>query len=177
MRKKWMIGLLTGLFAVSSLLPGATVHAEEADEVTQGELALLMVNVLGLYRFLPAAPTEQEAIAVLLINGIAPEDGWDPNKPVVLADLARLIVQALDRAAEVENPEDPQSWMAYLDSIEIPISTVGLALSSLEPLAEPLAGDAFSAAITSDPLKKQMIIDIMYLIPDIPPRPLPVTPD
>ncbi len=198
--------LLVAVLAVAMLSPQAPAQTpqNENEEVRQGELALLLVNVLGLYRFLPAAPSEQEAVAVLLANGIAPANGWELNRPVVLADLAEIIVKSIDRAHEVENPDDPQSWIDLLNSIDVPIDTIGLALNNVEPAPEPISGNVFMSTVTTDPLKKRtffgqpdeidMGADVAYLyserpvtlpeveevvrrVPDVPRRPRPVTPD
>lgn len=203
MKKRTGMALVAAVFVMASLVPQApAVAAQNNDEVRQGELALLLVNVLGLYRFLPAVPTEQEAIAVLLSNRIAPANGWEPNKPVVLADLAEIIVRAVDRAHEVDDPDDPQSWINFLASIGVPIDTIGLALTNVEPLNEPIAGNV--SLVTTDPLRRRAvfgqpdeaetgtdvafmvsqrpislpdIVDVVVRIPDIPTRPRPVTPD
>ncbi len=205
MKNKIGVALMIAAIAAASMLPQSQALAvENNDEVRQGELALLLVNVLGLYRFLPAAPTEQEAISVLLANRIAPANGWEPDKPVVLADLAEVIVKALDRAHEVEDPDDPQSWIDYLTSVGIPIDTVGMALNNVEPIAEPIAGNVFISTASTDPLRRRAvfgqpdeaesgtdvavlpsqrpialpeIVDVVVAIPDVPPRPRPVTPD
>lgn len=202
--KKFVTTCLIALLMATPWVAAPSVYANETDEVRQGELALLLVNVLGLYRFLPASPSEQEAIAVLLANRIAPGDGWEPDRPVVLADLAEIIVKALDLAHEVDDPQNPQSWIDFLAENGIPIDTIGLALTNVEPLPEPIAGNVFVAAVTTDPLKKRAIfgqpdevetgadvallvsqrplgideiIEIITPIPDVPPRPRPVTPD
>ena len=208
MKTKPTVWIMAAVFAVGTILPHAPAWANDAepetDEVTQGELARLLVNVLGLYRFLPAAPTDQEAIAVLIANQIAPADGWDPSRAVVLSDLAQIIVKALDAAHEVADPDDPQSWIDYLAELGVPIDTVGLALTNVEPLAEPIGGNVFASAVTSDPLRKRAIfgqpdevesgadvaimvtqqpvtlpeiIDVIVVLPDIPPPPPFVTPD
>lgn len=161
MKRKLGIGILAAFVACAAMMPAQVAQADQADEVTQGELAVLLVNMLGLFRFLPAAPTEQEAIAVLLANRIAPEDGWRPDQPVLLADLARLIVQSLDRSHEVPDPENPQSWIDFLVGIDVPIDTVGLAVSNLEPLPEPIGGGhIFAAAVSSDPLIRREVIGL-----------------
>lgn len=157
MKKRLGVALMTALCAVALLVPHAPAQEAETDEVRQGELAKLLVNVLGLYRFLPAAPTEQEAIAVLLANRIAPNEGWEPDEPVVLADLAEVIVRAIDATHEIEDPDNPQAWIDYLAEAGVPIDTIGLALTNVEPLPEPIAGNVFVASVTSDPLKKRAV--------------------
>ncbi len=204
MKRKLGIGILAAFVGMAAIMPHHVAYADQPDEVTQGELALLLVNMLGLYRFLPAAPTEQEAIAVLLANRIAPEAGWQPNQPVVLADLARLIVQSLDRSHEVPDPANPQSWIDFLASIDVPIDTIGLSVSQLEPLPEPIGGNVFVASVSSDPLIRREVLgqpdesergtdvaapqtsqrpvtlpqvrEVIRVVPDVPPRPPVPTP-
>lgn len=122
--------------------------------VTQAELAQMLVNVLGLARFLPPSPSGIECIQVLMDNNISPWDGWKPEELVRLNDLARVIVQAMKRQSEVENPDDPQSYIDFLNSIGVSIGTVGEAVDTLEPLAEPVAPHVIQLAATTDPLKK-----------------------
>jgi len=206
MFKKISVVLLAAAITMSSMVVQAQAQDEEsaeADKVRQGELAQLLVNVLGLYRFLPAAPSEQEAIGVLLANQIAPEEGWEPAKEVTRADLARVIVLALDRAAEVEDPDEPESWISFLSNQGVPIDTIGLSLTNLEPLPEPIAGNVFAASITTDPLRKRTVfglpdeletgtdvsfvpsqvltledvVEIIEQVPSVPPRPTSPTPD
>lgn len=204
MKRKLGIGILAAMVALTAIMPSHVAEASDSDAVTQGELALLLVNMLGLYRFLPAAPTEQEAIAVLLANRISPENGWRPDQPVLLADLARLIVQSLDRTADVPDPSNPQSWIDFLVSIDVPIDTIGLAVSQLEPLPEPIGGNVFVAFVSSDPLVRREVLglpdeaergtdvaapqsilrpvtlpqvrEVIRDIPDVPPRPPVPTP-
>lgn len=93
---------------------------EEA-QVTQCELAGLLAQVLGLARFLPPAPSCQQCIVVMMDNSISPVDGWQGDKIVTKADLARVIVQAMKRQAEISDPDDPKAWIDFLKSIGIPL--------------------------------------------------------
>lgn len=124
-----------------------------AGQVTQGELAQLVVRVLGLSRFLPAAPSDQQCFDILLDNRVAPFEGWKSGKVVTKADLARVIVSALKRQNEIENEDDPKEWIDYLKSLGIPIDSVGEAVSYIEPLPEPVASHIVSARV--DPLLKR----------------------
>ena len=90
---------------------------ERAKLVTEGEMAQWLVRVLGLARFLPAAPTDLECFQILMQNNIAPADGWKQDRTVTMGNLARVIVQALGKQAEVQNPEKDESWVNYLKSI------------------------------------------------------------
>ena len=58
-------------------------------------------------------------------NGIAPKDGWKPGSPVVKADLARVIVQAMKKQGDIKHPEDPKEWIDYLKAQGVPLDAVG----------------------------------------------------
>ena len=116
---KRTIGLaFTMLLGVTLLASPAWAQGEgsEGAEVTQLELADILVNVMGLSRFLPGDPTAQERFAALMTNGVVPEGGWKADEVVTKAVLARVVVQAMGRANEVENPKDPASWVAFARS-------------------------------------------------------------
>lgn len=125
---------------------------ERAKLVTDGELAQWLVRVLGLSRFLPAAPTELECFQILMQNNIQPADGWQKDRTVTMGTLARVVVQGLGRQAEVKNPENDASWINFLKEIGIDFGTIGEAVENLEPLPQPVGPEA---VITStDPLGK-----------------------
>jgi hypothetical protein len=126
--------------------------AEQAKLVTEGELAQWLVRVLGLSRFLPAAPTDLECFQLLMQNGIMPKDGWSQDRTVTMGALARVIVLALGKQAEVENPDDDESWVAYLKSAGIDFGTIGEAVENLEPLPQPVGPEAI--VTSTDPLGK-----------------------
>lgn len=119
---------------------------------TEAQYSQWLVQVLALSRFVPATPSPQECFAVLLLNGVSPKNGWNATSVVSRATLARTVVQAMGRQAEVQNPENDASWIDYLKKIGIEISTLGAALDLLEPIDEPLGPGALVA--TTDPLKK-----------------------
>lgn len=133
--------------------PAAEKAEKPAAQVTHCELAQLVVQVLGLSRFLPAAPTCQQCFAILLDNAVSPFEGWIAEKVVTKADLARVIVQSLKKQADIQNPDDPKEWIDYLKSLGVPIDSVGEAVSYLEPLPEPIATHIVSARV--DPLIKR----------------------
>ena len=144
--------VLMALLSVIMAVPGVWA-AEEKEEVTQGELAQILVNVLGLARFLPASPTVYECAEVLAINGIQPKDGWNVEKVLTKADLARVIVLAMKRGDEVKNPENDKSWVDFLASLGVNIDSMSQAADSLRPLAEPVVANVFKGGSQTDPLK------------------------
>ena len=156
-RKVLSLVLVLGIAAMASLAYGQEGGSREATgaQVTQGELANILVNVLGLSRFLPAAPTMQELVTILAYNGIQPESGWEPDAVVTRAVLSRVVVLAMKEGDQVQNPEDPRSWIEYLAASGISIDTIGEAVDNLDPLPEPVAKNVFAVAATTDPLKKR----------------------
>lgn len=149
--KKMLVCVLAGVFVVAGALPvlaqdeaatpaaAASRGEEAAREVTQAELAQLLVKLLGLSRHLPPSPSTFECFAVLVENGISPADGWKADAKLTRGDLARVIVQAMKRQNEVKNPEDPVSWLEFLRAEGISMESVGEATAELKPLAEPIA--------------------------------------
>jgi len=131
----------------------AKAAAPEAGAVTQAQLAQLLVQVLGLSRFLPPNPSDQQCFTVLLENSIVPQNGWEPEKIVTKADLARVIVQALKKQGDIKNPDDPKEWMDYLKGLGIPLDAVGETVYYVDPLAEPVAPHVVVAKV--DPLTKR----------------------
>lgn len=138
---------------VSLPVPDA-FSAPDKDQVTQGELARSLVNVVGLRRFLATDPSEQACCRILQQNGCEPENGWKPPEVVTRAVLARVLVQAMGMADDVKNPSDPKSWIAVLQERGVPIDSVGSALENLPPAVEPIAENVFDT--TTDPLEKKV---------------------
>ena len=155
--KKHCYLLLTIAFCALWAAPQAwAADAAPTNQVTaqvpQAELARLLVEVLGLSRFLPANPTPAQCFAILMANGIVPKDGWNAEAAVTRADLARVIVQAMKRSSEIKNPDNDQEWIEFLVGIGVHIDTLGEATKPLEPLMLPVAPKAYTAQV--DPLNK-----------------------
>jgi len=166
---------------------------QAVQQVTQGQLAHLLVQVMGLSRFLPANPTDQQCFGILLDNSVVPADGWKSDKVVNKQDLARVIVQAMKKQGDIENPDDPKEWIDYLKGIGVPIDTVGETVYYVDPLAEPVVPNVVHAK--TDPLTKRHMFDPIdetqygvdmqaivrvlssFEFTDGEFRPLPVTPD
>ncbi|NCC50095.1 MAG: hypothetical protein EOM20_02655 [Spartobacteria bacterium] len=171
MRSKIVLAGVTLMLAFAVIMPAFGQEADAktdaapakkpttaaAAQVTQAELAQVLVEVLGLARFLPASPTAYETFAILLENGVSPGEGWKGEEVVTRADLARVIVEALGRQNEVENPDDPRSWINFLSSIGVPIGTVGEAVDNLEALPEAIAPNVFQGSTRVDPLVRRTV--------------------
>ncbi|MBM4154768.1 MAG: hypothetical protein FJ221_07025 [Lentisphaerae bacterium] len=172
-RKVFAIGM-TLLCAAMFAVPTVTVAAEgddgEADQMNQGQLALLLVEKLGLLSFLPPNPSAMECMMILSQNGIFPSPtlgpteqnptpGWslDPSTKVTMADLAVVLVRALGLEETVQGDKaDPQNWMNALQSVNVPTDTVEGGVQTLIPLSAALQN--ISAGSTSgNPLSSVFI--------------------
>jgi hypothetical protein len=174
-----LVGTLVTAFGFSGISVAAEGDAS-SEEVTQLELAQILINVMGLSRFLPSPTTVQEIFGLLLENGVNPADGWQENEVVTKAVLARVVVQALGSANDVANPDDPKSWVNWLVENGIPFETIGVATGNVSPSSDPVANFVFDAGLTTDPLKSQAVLgepDEKQLGADVSgPVSVPVTP-
>lgn len=165
-------------------------QGESNDLMTEGQLLEILVNALGFDTMLPPNPSQADMIQVLMQNGIVPRDGWQPDRVVTLGNLARVLVQSLGQSDWMENPEDDASWVNYLLSVGLDLSTIDAAMQEV-PSADPNAG--YSDARSSfDPVRRypfsqpfsgagftvQTFREIFSRpYPTVPPPPRPVTPN
>lgn len=149
--KKLAVLVLVATLMSACVVPSVKAQASAAP-AKQSELAELLVNLLGLSQYLPASPTAQQVFAALLANSIAPANGWNAKASVTKADLARVIVQAMGQASDVQNPDNPQSWVNHLKGLNVSLDSIGNAVDGLSPLSEPVAGNLSQAGTTWDPL-------------------------
>ena len=156
---KRMIVVLVLLLAFGM---SAVVFAQEgegdqgAQLINQGEMAQMLVKILGLYRYLPPDPTDAECFELLMVNKISPADGWDAKAPVMREDLARVIILAMGEESSVENPDDPNSWVETLQAMGVDIESVGQAVGQVPPQKD-FKSTGFSPTAT-DPLKRQRFL-------------------
>jgi len=204
MKKFWTV-MLVATLCVACAVPAATAAkkatkkaapkkaGQEAAQVTEGQLAQLLVQVLGLSRFLPANPSDQQCFGILLDNSVMPGKGWNSDTVVTKATLARVVVQAMKKQGDIKNPDDPKEWIDYLKGLGVPLDAVGETVYYIDPLPEPVAPNVVSATV--DPLQKrhkfdptdetQYGVDMAVIVRVLSQfefvagefRPLPVTPD
>ena len=145
--KKILVFLLVGLMMAATVATAqnkeksAPKKAQASGPVTHAQLADLLVKALGLVRYLPAAPSAQQTFDVLMQNGISPEAGWLLDAVVTKADLARVLVQAMHKEDQVENPNDPQSWIDTLKAAGVSMDRLSETIQSVETLPEGLGQD------------------------------------
>ena len=147
-----LVGLMLAATAATALEKekGDAKKAQASQPVTHPQLANLLVKALGLVRFLPNAPTAQQAFDVLMQNGISPAGGWLLDAVVTKADLSRVIIQALRQEDAVENPNDPQSWIDTLKALGISLDRLSETIESVEVLPEGMGQDV--TLQSTDPL-------------------------
>ena len=119
----------------------AVAKAQPSGPVTHVQLAELLIKALGLVRYLPVAPSAQQTFDLLMQNGISPQAGWLLDAVVTKADLARVLVQALNMQDQVENPNDPQSWIDTLKAAGISLDRLSEAIRSVEALPDGMGQD------------------------------------
>lgn len=145
--KKILVFLLVGLMmaatagAAQKKEKSTAQKAQASGPVTQTQLADLLVKALGLVRYLPNAPTAQQTFDVLMQNGISPEAGWLMDAVVTKADLARVILQAMHKEDQVENPSDPQSWIDALKAAGISLDRLSETIQAVEALPDSMGQD------------------------------------
>jgi hypothetical protein len=157
---KWMACAAVAMAVMMSTT--STVHAQD-NGITQGEMAMMMANMLSLD--LPVNASAQDAIAALIGVGVQPLNGWQPDAPVVLGDLAVTLVQALGAEADVVDPADPQSYIDLLNELGVSLTSVTGALGAMS------GGPSF-AFVTSTQLES-----ILTSAAGVGRRPTAVTPD
>ncbi len=113
-------------------------------EVKQWELARLMVELLGLTRFLPPNPSNADYFQILMQNNVMPADGWQADKSISRYDLARVVVLGMRQNNNIQQPENPQSWIDYLVGVGCRIDTIGAATQPLAPLVIPVGRSSYS---------------------------------
>ena len=154
--KKFLVFLMVGLMMASTVAmaqgkkKAAADKAQSSQPVTHPQLAELLVKALGLMRFLPTAPSTQQIFDVLMQNGISPQGGWLLDAVVTKADLSRVVVQALRKEDQVENPNDPQSWIDVLRAQGISLDRLSETIQSVEVMPEGMGQDV--TLQSTDPL-------------------------
>jgi hypothetical protein len=122
----------------------------DQDLMTEGQLADMLINVLGMATMLPPNAQPADQFAILLQNGIVPKDGWNPTNNVTIGNLARIMVQSLGDSDKVENPETDKSWVDYLKSIGVEFGTIEDALAQIDPKNDVVA---LKAALKFRPIR------------------------
>lgn len=194
--KKFMACVVAGTFmAGAGLVANASAQegaAPAQQAVTQGQVAQMLVKQLGLWKQLPANPTDFQCIEILTQNGIFPSPtltpteanpapGWDlSGDAAVTADqLAVLLVRALGLADKVEGDvADIANWVNVLKGVNVPAEKGSIDL--VKPIDQVLVGHPIFQ-VTPDPLTKRFvpeplisqIINLILAEPRVKPQPLP----
>jgi hypothetical protein len=151
--------------ALSAMMCVPALRAEEAPvapaapaEMTQADVALILVQRLGLTVGGARPPTAQEAAKLLLENGISPFAGWQLDQPLLDADAARMLVQAMKRQSEIPEEErnNPETT-AYNDFLvrEYNLDLAAIRQSLLD--ARRIANAQGSGDSGTDPLTRRPV--------------------
>jgi hypothetical protein len=153
--KQWIAIALSGLTVAL-----ATFAFAEDKPMTQGEAAVVLAQRLGLGNSTTKPLTPGEAVRLLMENKISPFGGWQLAEPLLVRDLARVLVQALGRANQIpaEERENPDS-SAYVDLLtrdfNLDLSSIAAALSQLGSASDPSGLGLLADFTSSDPLRNR----------------------
>jgi hypothetical protein len=78
----------------------------ESRNITQGELALILITSMGIESELPTAPIAADYINLLDKNGIRPLGGWASDKMVTNGDFAVILARAMGLETRLVSPYD-----------------------------------------------------------------------
>jgi hypothetical protein len=123
--------LIAALFAFSQ--PAIAQEEASGQTMTQGDLALIFAQKLGLAPGLPTDAGKAEAMNALAQIGYAPRGGWNADSEVTLGDLAVILAAVLKLTPE--NPEDDASVVEACVAAGVDFSSVASALISAEILS------------------------------------------
>lgn len=116
----------------------------EEKPMTQGELAIIIVRMLGLEDEIDEAYGAQaglglrpDTFALIYCNflaqrGVHPLGGWRPDEEVTKEVLAVVVIQITGLLGEVENLDDAASYVAALEARDIQLASVRDVLSEIE---------------------------------------------
>jgi len=131
----------------------------EEKPMTQAELAAVIVRMLGLSSEIhETIGTRQlgfraDSFALACIDllrgrGIQPlksQGGWQPNEVVTLKVLAVIVTQVLGLTSLVEDPENPDDYVAVLEARGLLMTNVRDVLSEIEvvnPIVQTVRGSS-----------------------------------
>lgn len=151
--------------------------AKKSESASQMQLAKLLVQKMGLYRYLPDFPTNLDMITTLVRFGVEPKGGWVVAEPLTVGVMAQTIVQAMGLDSEVENPSDPASWIAVLQANGVEMKSVSTATSDIRPV-EGAKADVRGAKINYDtPVNLDVVNYTLREVPVQQPPRTPATPN
>lgn len=130
----------------------------EEEPLTQGQFAVLIIRMLGLESELDETVgtdklglrgdvTELAAVDECRRRGLQPLGGWKPTEMVTKEVVAVIAVQALGLLRYVENPDNPDDYIAVLEERDILLTSVRDVLSEIEvvnPVVQILRGTSLS---------------------------------
>jgi len=79
---------------------------DESRNITQGELAIILINSMGIESELPTAPIAADYVNLLDKNGIRPLGGWASQKMVTNGDFAVILARAMGLETRLVSPYD-----------------------------------------------------------------------
>jgi hypothetical protein len=123
---------------------GETEPVVEEKPMTQGELAVAIVRMLGLDSEIDANPGAKALFDLnqdinvrvytnfLASRGVQPLGGWQPDAPATLDVVAVVVTQLLGLVREVENLNDAVAYRRVLEAHDLVLTSIRDVLSEVE---------------------------------------------
>jgi len=97
---RYLRKIFLGLFCLILFQPSLFAD-NQAYDVTQGEFAVQLVNILNLQSYLPPAPDVEDYISVLELFGIVPLKGWQARQVLLEEDYIVIVSKLSGQEREV----------------------------------------------------------------------------
>jgi hypothetical protein len=123
---------------------GGAEPVVEEKPMTQGELAVAIVRMLGLESEIDANAGAKALFDLspdlnvrvytnfLASRGVQPLGGWDPDAPVTVDVLSVVVVQVLGLVREVDNLDDAVAYRRVLEAHDLVLVNIRDVLSEVE---------------------------------------------
>ena len=114
---------------------------------TQGALAKALVKMLGRENEMDPNATDQDYANFLALLGIFPIGGWDVRAPATEEDIAVVLVNVLGLLPEVDDPDNPDDYLALLRERRLGLGSVRSILGNVglnNPLVQVAGGTPLS---------------------------------
>ena len=124
------------IFMIAAVLfSPRVIVAEDEDiyDISQGEFAVQLVNVLKLQSYLTAAPLENDYIEILELFGISPLKGWDRRETLTEEDYIVIMARLTGQEREVY-----QVGVEFCDKVVHVINEAWKKQAALDGEAKPL---------------------------------------
>ena len=147
------------LLALIMCVTTAPMAQAEDDQVTHDEAAVMIANMLGLYKGTDGPLTPLVAFKLLRGANILPsEDGWDDGEVMTIAQFARVMVGVLKLNDQVTDKSDPKAYIEVLKKQGVGVEDISSGLGVIQVPFSFFVGGTFTGISNSDPLLERPVL-------------------